>query len=455
MPKPRSSKSTLFQVLNNAQCPLYVLNAQGEVLFANEPLCNWLGLDFEQIQMSKCSPSTEPLPSQPDDAIRGLAIPPSAYHEPFSRGKVFRTAADRHLIWRAASFIRLDGNQDMPGNVLAVLHHTDEDGSSVSESPNPWLRQLLAELKNSQTPVQGTDRFIGTSTAAKRINEQIAAACQLKNNLLITGPFGAGIEDLASVVHANRHLEQSTPITKIHCAMADAPGIQNTIVQSQGTRGQRRAGDWFMLIEPEKLTAEAANELNGFLQLPRHNLNFISISSQPEQIDPRIENFLTVMKIDVTPLLDRKSDIPVLASYFLKLHCKNDLIEFDKAAQQMLIDYDWPDDIRELEQTITAIDVNCECDTLSPEQLPDRFIHALQAQQIGATSVPVIELDAYLASIETELIERAMKQANHNKAKACKLLGISRAKLGRRIQVLGIGPDDSEPIIFEESDDDE
>lgn len=455
MPKPRSSKSTLFQVLNSAQCPLYVVNAQGQVLFANEPLCNWIGLDFEQIQTATCSPSAVPLPAQPDDAIRGLAIPPSAFQEPFSRGKVFRTAADRHLIWRAASFVRLDGNQDMPGNVLTVLHHSDEDSSSIPESPEPWLRQLLAELKSSQTSVSGIERFLGTSPSAQRLNQQISAACELKNNLMITGPLGAGLEKLGALIHDNRHAEESTPITKIHCAMADAPGIQNTIVQTQGSGGQRREGDWFMLIEPEKLTPEAANELSGFLQLPRHNLNFISISAHPEQIDPRIESYLTVLRVDVVPLCDRKSDIPVLASYFLKRHCDNNLVEFDNVSQQMLVDYDWPNDIQELEQTIAAVDANHEGDSIGPEQLPDRFQHALQAQQIGNSSVPIIDLNAYLASIETELIQRAMNKANHNKAKACKLLGISRAKLGRRIQVLGIGAGDAEPIVFEESDDDE
>lgn len=455
MPKPRSSKSTLFQVLNSAHCPLYILDAEGKIIFANEPLCHWLGLDFDQIQSAKCLPSIEATQQPLEDSLRGLAIPPSAYQEVYSNGKVFRTAADRHLIWRAASFVRLSGNRDTPGHVLVVLDDSDQDATSIPETPEPWLRQLIVTLKSAQFESPHLDRFIGTSPAAHRLNEQIQLACNSQSNLLITGPLGAGTKALGNFIHQKRHEKTLLPITEIQCSVADAQSIQKAIVYVQRQRGPKRAGDWFMLLDPENMSQEAVNELHGFLQLPRNNLNFISISTQPQKIDPRLTDFLNIIHVDVPALRVRKTDIPILASHFLKRHSQNDLAEFNKAAQQLLTDYDWPNDITEMEETIAEVAKGLRDTAVSPKQLPERFHYAIQAQQIGAESIPTIDLENYLASIEAELIERALNQTKHNKAKACKLLGISRAKLGRRIQVLGIGSDDSEPIIFEESHDNE
>ena len=122
---------------------------------------------------------------------------------------------------------------------------------------------------------------------------------------------------------------------------------------------------------------------------------------------------------------------------------------------QSLTDYDWPGNLDELRKTIESLAKKTLGELVTVDDLPDRFQHALQAQQIGGNSVPAIQLDQYLANIEKQLIERALSKADHNKARACKLLGISRAKLGRRIQQLEIGQTDTEPVVFEVSEEDD
>ncbi len=455
MPKPRSSKSTLFEVMNNAVCPLYILDQQGQILFANEPLCKWLNMEFDLIKMVSCQPTTDRTERQPEDAIRGLAVPPTAYQERISQGKVFRTAADRHLIWRSASFTRLSGTNEVRGNILVTLSNEDQSIDAIPEHPTSWVRQVIADLRTFETQRYGFDHFIGLSPQAQRLNKQIQVACKTDCNLTLVGPVGSGLAELGRLIHQARWNDQKASLTEIPCPMADAQSIQNTILQIQRERNKEATSNWLMLVDAEKLSEQAAHELCGFLQLPNHNLKIISLFSHLDSIAAPLLSFLNIQEVNVPALRDRKTDIPILASYLLKLHSRNDVIEFNLAAQQALVDYNWPCNLEELEQTVSEIASRPEQDVVALDDFPDRFKHALQAQQIGGSQVTQIDLDGYLASIEAKLIGRAMQQANNNKAKACKLLGISRAKLGRRIQVLGIGEDDSDPIIFEESLDNE
>lgn len=455
MAKPRSSKSTLFEVLNHAACPIYLLNPEGQILFANEPLCKWLNTEFDQIKMATCLPTTDRLEKQPEDSIRGLAIPLSAYQKPFSTGMVFRTAADRHLIYRAASFTRLSGTQDVNGNVLVAISGFDQPKEEIREQPEPWLRQVIADLRSFETQQRGFDQFIGISPLAERLQKQIQAACKTDCNLLVSGPSGSGIKKLAKLIHQARWNEDTPSLTELQCSLADAPSIQDTVLQLQRELRSNSPPNWLLLVEPEQLSDEAAHELGGFLELPNHELKLVTLTRHPDKIATTLSSYLNVMHVEVPGFQDRKADLPIVANYLLKCHCNNDLAEFNPQAQQALIDYDWPNNLKELDDTLLEVASKTQNEVVKLEDFPDRFHHALQAQQIGGNEVTQINLDDYLATIETELIGRAMQQANNNKAKACKLLGVSRAKLGRRIQMLGLSQEEADPIIFEESHDHE
>jgi transcriptional regulator with PAS, ATPase and Fis domain len=452
MPKSRSIKSTLYQLLNEALPPVYILDDKGNIVFANLALCSWLNIEFSEIEMEECVPTTDVLSAEPANTIRGLAIPSSAYRTANSKGQVFRTAADKHLIWREATYQRLTGSSDLAGNVLVTLAESDSDSNAKLSGDNTsWSRQLIAGMRSFKTQQLGLDRFTGISLAAAKFNQQIQLACANQANLLLSGPNGSMLAELASTIHAARSPEPKT-ITPINCTMADAQTVQESILQARQASNESEL--WFQLDHPEKLLPGAANELMGFLQLPRHNMKFISICVDANAIQKDLACYLDTVSIKFPPLNQRKEDIPFVADLFLKQVTANPMIEFDEDAKEALIDYDWPNNLLELEQTVQQTGVVADAEFATLADLPDRFRHALQAQQIGGNAVPEIKLDEYLASIEAELIGRALNQANHNKAKACKLLGISRAKLGRRIQQLGLS-ESADPIVFEESVDED
>ena len=80
----------------------------------------------------------------------------------------------------------------------------------------------------------------------------------------------------------------------------------------------------------------------------------------------------------------------------------------------------------------------CDEPMITPQHLPKRIEHAQNAMKVPKQEVESIQLDDFLGEIEKELIERALKQTKSNKAKASELLGISRARLLRRMEQLKI-----------------
>ena len=124
MAKSRSTRSNLYQLLNEAHRPIYVLDANGSIVFANTALCRWLGMAAELLESLQCIWTTDRLSDENSNQVRGLAAPPEIFDHISGpdvpnalTAKVFRTAADGHLIWRDAEFITLDQHSDLSGAI--------------------------------------------------------------------------------------------------------------------------------------------------------------------------------------------------------------------------------------------------------------------------------------------------------------------------------------------------
>ena len=463
MAKSRSTRSNLYQLLNEAHRPIYVLDANGSIVFANTALCRWLGMAAELLESLQCIWTTDRLSEENSNQVRGLAAPPEIFDHISGAdasnaltAKVFRTAADGHLIWRDAEFITLDGQSDLSGAILVCVAATDLPTNLPAAKSS--THELINQLRTAQSQNFGYDQYVGISPEAKLLAQQIRVAVQSECNFVVVGEAGSQKEQLARAIHtARQNRNDSTSsgeLFPIHCAVADAQLVQTTFLQARERAGE---GGWLLLLELDRLSAEATQELIGFFQLgPTNNLHAIATCTDAQNIPAELIERLWVLELKVAPLRKRKRDLPVLAQMILAQTTKNAKTVFDELALQQIVDYDWPGNLEELNRTIEEIELKANQTKVSPADLPQRFVQALQAQQIGRPQIVEIQLDEYLAEIEAQLIERAMAFADNNKAKACKLLGISRAKLGRRIQQLTKESGSTEePIVFEETDDDE
>lgn len=144
---------------------------------------------------------------------------------------------------------------------------------------------------------------------------------------------------------------------------------------------------------------------------------------------------INIVRIKLPPLRERKEDIPLIARYFIerfnKLY-KREIKELSREALRILLQYDWPGNIRELENAIEYAFVICDCPTIKPEHLPEWLHHS--NRELTNSESEILNLPMTLEEIEKNAIIAALKRNNFKKLKTAKELGIDKTTLRRKIK---------------------
>jgi len=151
---------------------------------------------------------------------------------------------------------------------------------------------------------------------------------------------------------------------------------------------------------------------------------------------------LNVVPIDIPPLRDHKEDIPDLAHHFLARFIRDNEKEIEKitpAALKLLMDYHWPGNVRQLENTIERA-VALSADPVI--DVDDIHLDSTGPRSHAAAAAPVLPEGMTLEQWEDEMIREALRRANGNKSQAARLLGLSRNALRYRLSKIGV-PDDN------------
>ena len=141
---------------------------------------------------------------------------------------------------------------------------------------------------------------------------------------------------------------------------------------------------------------------------------------------------INVITIKLPPLRERKDDIPLLASHFLKKFERSlgrGGMRFSKGAMKLLLSYVWPGNVRELENTIERAAILAETDVIHSHDLPDK----LRSNVLP----PGVEMDngnVTLEDLEREHIKRVLGKVEGNKDRAAQMLGIHVSTLYRKMQ---------------------
>ena len=145
---------------------------------------------------------------------------------------------------------------------------------------------------------------------------------------------------------------------------------------------------------------------------------------------------LKVVTIDIPPLKERKSDIPLFVNAFLKeLSQENNknVNQIDREAMKLLINYDWPGNVRELRNIIESMVVMATSDKLEASDLPENIRGAENSQPSSA-----VHSGMSMEEIEKEIIKKTLEDTNGNKTQAAKILDIGLRTLHRKIQKYGL-----------------
>jgi transcriptional regulator with GAF, ATPase, and Fis domain len=358
-----------------------------------------------------------------------------------------------------------------------LLHQTKERGTL----PQDQVPEV--DLKEAAGETDGEPRlgFVGSSVQVRQLLHIVRKVAASPSAVLLRGESGTGKEVLARVLH-EASPRADKPFVKVHCA-ALSPGLLESELfghvkgaftgahKDKTGRFELAHGGTLFLDEIGDITLEVQTKLLRVLQ----EMTFERVgSSEPVQVDVRLvaathqdledlirqgrfrEDLyyrLNVISIPVPPLRERPEDIPELAEHFLRLYCKRSgkvFAQLDDDALAALKSYDWPGNIRQLENVMERAVVVCEgniitVDDLPPELLQDAMVHPdlpLKGEPNGDGSPPLSrKLRAEREDrdrMEREQLVRALAAADGNKAEAARALGLARSTLFSKLKKYGL-----------------
>ena len=466
MPRKISILKALSKLLDAAPQPVYVLDGEHRLVYGNAAFSAWVGRNAEELAGLKCLYSASGELTGGTELAAAIAPPPEAFSQAIT-GTVAAPGEGGTLNSRSAHFVPLPGIEDEAAGLLIVVGAAaklEKQHDSAEASPAD-LHQQLQSLRGELGRRFHIGQLIGQSPPMRRVREQVRAASQIGGRVLVTGPEGSGRELVARIIHYGPRGGGAAigPLVPVDAALMDAELMQSTLTaflkRQSEWRGERPPA--ILLKDADRLPADAQQELAGFLRLPGVELPLIATATRSLARLAKRGKFRVDLAYSLSPftiqlprLSEREGDLPLLAQFFLEefnTRGGRQLTGFAPEAVDMLLAYSWPGHVEELAGTIIQACEHATGPLVQPINLPPQMHHAVEKEARPTAEPERIELDSYLATIETELLRRAMAQSRGNKTKAAELLGIHRARLIRRLVQLGLAPAASadEPVVFE------
>jgi len=331
-------------------------------------------------------------------------------------------------------------------------------------------RQRLIE-ENERLQGELADRFrpsniIGNSHPMQAVYDMIAQVSKSVTSVLIHGESGTGKELVAHAVHYNS-TRATKPFIKVNCAALPETVLESELfghekgaftgaltmrkgrfeLASGGTIFLDEVGDFSPATQIKLLRVLQEREFERVGGSNTIKVDVRIIAATNRDLDKLIEESkfrsdlyyrLNVFPIHLPPLRERKSDILLLADYFVEKYSKamhKDVRRISTPAIDMLMSYHWPGNVRELENVIERAMLLSTDDVIHGHHLPP----TLQTAESSGTTFNG-NLEETLANVERELLLDALKSARGNKAKAARILGISERLMGLRVDKHEIEP---------------
>jgi hypothetical protein len=471
MAKYRTSATALAKTFEQSSSLIYLLGQDGSIRYINPACGRWLGVEADQLFGSRALYTSEITESDQQQRLNGLAPPPSVFSERSGDGLSTRfllssavSATDDSIRYRWALAYPLIGNGDEELAALIISQPRDlpeRPDLSRPSSDAVQLHAVLAELRRDSELVYHLDSLVGTSAFSKRLRRQAAQAASSRSDVYICGPVGSGREHLARTIYFSGNNVVEGNLWPLQGALLDADQVvtvfddilkQKSAANVRSPSAQGSSNDdqeiiqTLLILDADQMSLPAQLEL--FTRLAGGSVNVRLLATGKRDLAAlaltgdyhwELAAYLGTMKIELIPLERRTEDIPLIVQSLLERPSRqNRTPGFDSSALQLLMEYRWPGNLDQLSSIIEQTAGPVRDRLLGADDLPSKFHHWLRAQRLSPATEITIELDRYLESIERELILRAIGHAKGNKAQAARLLGLSRAKLLRRIEHLSL-----------------
>lgn len=457
MARSRITATELAKSLNSEIWPIYVLDDELTVVFCNRACADWLGPEAAEVLGRQCAYHSRAEVTGPDAVAAGLCPPPAAISGHPTTATVCCAHDDGRPRYRRARFIPVGARRDEPIAVVAVLDAEDLAEPSVETPPPPSaepgpieLHEHVRQFCRQAAARFGADRLIGNSVAMRRVRAQIELAAGSRASVLLAGPPGSGRQQVAAAIHYGGDAESAGALVPLACSVLGTELIHSTVTAlSGGSPLREQPGHSTLLFsEADRIPPETQAELAAVLLGKPSALRLIATVERPlAELVRRaayredLAAVLSTITIELPPLARRRQDLPLLAQLLLEeanARRGRQLGGFTPEALDALDAYPWPGNVDELARVVGQSHAKAEGPQIGLGDLPDRIHLATDAATHPHRPEETILLDEFLARIERELIVRALSRAKGNKARAARLLGMTRPRLYRRLVQLGL-----------------
>jgi Nif-specific regulatory protein len=353
--------------------------------------------------------------------------------------------------------------------LLSIIASMISQAVRLRRSAQEEQSRLLEENERLQSQLQERFRpsnIVGNSKGMQTVYDLIAQVSRSDTTVLIRGESGTGKELVAHAIHFNS-LRSAKPFIKVNCGALPESVVESelfghekgaftgAIATRKGRFELAHGGSIFLdeigdlspttQIKLLRVLQEREFERVGGTATLKTDVRVIAATNRDleELISEGIFRQdlyyrLDVFPIHVPPLRDRKTDIPLLADFFVEKYSKvnhKNIRRVATPAIDMLMTYHWPGNVRELENCIERAVLLSSNHVIHGHHLPP----TLQTAEASGT-MPSGTLERMLDNIERDIIIDALKAARGNKAKAARALGISERIMGLRVRKHGIDP---------------
>ncbi len=321
-------------------------------------------------------------------------------------------------------------------------------------------KRLRKELENKY---RITD-IIGNSNKMRDVYQMISQVSKSNATVLIRGESGTGKELVANSIHYNS-FRAKNPFVKVNCAALPANLIESELFGHEkgaftgaiklkiGKFEWANKGSIFLdeigsisldvQVSLLRILQEKEFERVGGHKTIKTDVRIIAATNKNLEQAMEDETFrgdlyyrLNVFPIYMPPLRERKTDILLLADYFLEKYAQEnnkEILRFSTPAIDMLMDYHWPGNVRELENCIERAVLLCEEKVIHSYHLPPTL-------QTGTESdtLPALSLEDAVANLEKEIIVDALKNTRGNITNASKVLKLTVRKFAYKAQRYGV-----------------
>jgi len=357
-----------------------------------------------------------------------------------------------------AVFIRGQGRSVIPVKV-SVTPLMDAQGRAVGGVETIQAQSVAGTVEEEDR--YAWEDFVGVSPAVQRVFDVLRVVSPTRATILLEGPTGTGKDLLARIIHHNSP-RAAQPFVKVNCAALPANLLESELFgyakgaftgaerDKPGRFGLAHGGTIFLdeISElPLELQAKLLRVIEereffplGARQTTKVDVRILAACNQPLAQRVKEGRFredlyyrLNVIRVQVAPLNERPQDVPLLIRRFIQQKNMANgtfICRFEPKALEILLNYPYPGNVRELENILEHACLLCQGDVVGVEHLPWSLREQTAPPDESAPAHPAEEP----AASEARELVAALEAADWNRTRAAQYLGIDRTTLWRRMK---------------------